>query len=160
MTQQQVSGSSKTLLAAIRDKDVESPALMRWNTWQQWRRDAGLRPTAAADGEATTSAQESALWKSTMLELYGTEWALMLASLEELDEAAATALAPARTRQLSEPSLQEPAASAEPLQPNLQPGVPSPEPAAGAGRTRGVTGPGGVTYVDEDSPGSGRIQSP
>ena len=83
MTQQQVSRSSKTLVQAVRDGDVETPALMSWNPWQQWRRDVGLRPTAAADGEATTSAQESALWKSTMLELYGTEWPLKLAEYLE-----------------------------------------------------------------------------
>ena len=73
MTQQQVSGSSKTLVEAIRDGEVEQPALMSWNKWQQWRRDKGLRPTAAVDSEATTGAQESALWKSIMLELYGDE---------------------------------------------------------------------------------------
>ena len=69
----QVSGSSKTLLEVIRDGEVEQPALIKWNKWQQWRRDVGHRPTAAAGGEATTSAQESALWKSIMLELYGDE---------------------------------------------------------------------------------------
>ena len=80
---QQVSGSNLTLKDAIRSGAVEVPALMQWNTWQQWRRDTGLRPTAAADGEATTTALESALWKSTMLELYGPEWSLRLASNDE-----------------------------------------------------------------------------
>ena len=122
MTQQQVSRSSKTLVQAIRDRDVESPALMSWNPWQQWRRDAGLRPTAAADGEATTSAQESALWKSTMLELYGTEWPLKL-----LEQGEALVVA---TTQPDGPGGQ-PAAGALVIG-TTQPGEPGLEPAAGA----------------------------
>ena len=122
MTQQQVSLSSKTLVEAIRDGDVESPALMSWNPWQQWRRDAGLRPTAAADGEATTSAQESALWKSTMLELYGTEWPLKL-----LEQGEALVVA---TTQPDGPGGQ-PAAGALVIG-TTQPGEPGLEPAAGA----------------------------
>ena len=80
---QQVSGSNKILKDAVRDGDVEVPALMHWNTWQQWRRDMGLRPTALVDGEATTLALESSLWKSTMLQLYRPEWLLRLASNDE-----------------------------------------------------------------------------
>ena len=115
------------LVEAIRDGDVESPALMGWNPWQQWRRDAGLRPTAATDGEATTSAQESALWKSTMLELYGTEWPLKLAEHSE-----ALVVVPGQS---SEPRGQ-PAAGAPvvlgPVVATTQPGRPSEPPAAGA----------------------------
>ena len=83
---QQVSGSDKTLLEAIRDGDVPEPALMRWNEWQAWRSSAGRRPRQATDGYSVSQAQESAIWKSVMLELYGTEWSVQLASME--DEAA------------------------------------------------------------------------
>ena len=133
MTQQQVSRSSKTLVQAIRDRDVESPALMSWNPWQQWRRDVGLRPTAAADGEATTSAQESALWKATMLELYGTEWPLMLASDLDRPPPPALVVVPGQS---SEPSGQPAAGAPVVLVPveatTTQPGEPSEQPAAGA----------------------------
>ena len=142
-TQQQVSLSSKTLVQAIRDGDVESPALMGWNPWQQWRRDVGLRPTAAADGEATTSAQESALWKSPMLELYGTEWPLKLV---EHGEALVVA-----TTQPSEPSRQ-PAAGAD-----AQPFVPGEQPAEGACLETPRQAP---AAQESQGPGSGLGPSP
>ena len=148
MTQQQVSGSSKTLVEAIRDGEVEQPALMSWNKWQQWRRDKGLRPTAAVDGEATTGAQESALWKSIMLELYGDEWPLMLASV--LVEPQAPALA-AATPLPSEPGLVL-AAGAE----LSQPSVPSQESAAGMEQTSRVEESPGSGHRVEESPGSGQ----
>ena len=58
---------------------VEEPALMEFNDWQKWRRDTGTRPTKKDDGRATTPAQEAALWKSTMLRLYGDSWNIQLA---------------------------------------------------------------------------------
>ena len=78
----QVSRSDKTLLEAIRASDVPTPALMRWNDWQVWRRDFGRRPTISTDGHALSQAQESALWKSVMLELYGPDWSVQLLSQE------------------------------------------------------------------------------
>ena len=86
----QVSRSDKTLLEAIRAADVPTPQLMRWNDWQVWRRDFGRRPTAGTDGHFLTQAQESALWKSVMLDLYGADWAVLLLSQgvdEEEEEA-------------------------------------------------------------------------
>ena len=79
---QQVSGSEKTLLEAIRDEDVPRPALMRWNDWQVWRSTSGRMPRMATDGYAVSRAQESALWKSVMLELYGDDWSVRLLSAE------------------------------------------------------------------------------
>ena len=108
---QQVAGSSKTLLECIRDDEIERPALMRWNAWQVWRSGAGRRPLVSRDGHTTTNAEESALWKSVMCELYGTEWSIQIAS-EEIE--AATGAAP--SSQPSEPGL-VPAAGAESLQP-------------------------------------------
>ena len=99
----QVSQSAKTLLEAVREGEVPRPALMGWNDWQVWRRDLGRRPLVAVDGSTTSTAQESALWKSTMLELYGAEWSIELVSAEVVREDPAT--------QLSAPSAQ-PAADA------------------------------------------------
>ena len=82
-TAQQVSGSEKTLLRCIGDGEIPKPALMQWNEWQVWRRDVGKRPSAAIDGEATSSGQESALWKAVMLEYYGPDWLMQLATRGE-----------------------------------------------------------------------------
>ena len=79
---QQVSGSEKTLLEAIRDGDIERPPLMRWNAWQQWRTQIGRKPRMSVDGFDMSNAQESALWKSTMLELFGPDWAVLAVSAE------------------------------------------------------------------------------
>ena len=78
----QVSGSDQTLLEAIAAGDVPSPLLMGWNSWQAWRRDHGRRPITAVDGYTTSNSQESALWKSAMLEIHGADWAVQVASLE------------------------------------------------------------------------------
>ena len=79
---QEVSGSEKTLLAAIKDGEVPEPQLMRWNAWQRWRSELGRRPTSAVDGYTTSAAQESALWKAVMAELHGPDWAVSLASAD------------------------------------------------------------------------------
>ena len=144
MTQQQVSRSSKTLVEAIRDGDFETPALMGWNPWEKWRRDVGLRPTARTDGEATTSAQESALWKSTMLELYGDDWPLKL--LEQGEELVVA------TTQPGEPS-EQPAAGAY----DVQPFVPGEQPAEGA---RLETPRRAPAAQESQGPGSGQGPSP
>ena len=131
----QVSGSTKTLLIAIRDGDVPKPGLMGWNEWQQWRRDVGGRPTVVRDGATTTTTQESALWKSVMCELYGDQWALTLASGEAMGPVAQAPLP-------SEPGL-APAAGAGAVTPRTSPRV---ERSPGSGDAR----PGAA------SPGSGK----
>ena len=78
----QVSGSEKTLLECIRDLEIEQPPLMRWNAWQQWRSTIGRRPILSRDGYAVPQAQESAVWKSVMNELYGPSWSVDLLSGE------------------------------------------------------------------------------
>ena len=90
---QQVSGSDKTLIQAIRDGDVPRPALMRWNEWQAWRTSSGRRPRQATDGYTVSQAQESAIWKSVMVELYGTERSVQLASMDDGTAAAREAAA-------------------------------------------------------------------
>ena len=142
----QVSGSAKTLLDAIQDGDVERPGLMRWNAWQQWRRGAGRSPVAARDGTTTTNAEESALWKSVMCDLYGTEWSIQLAAAEHEEaevapEAAPSAVAPpagATSSQPLEPSLVPAEGAGSPLGPG-----PSIEESPGSGDARtGAAGPG------------------
>jgi hypothetical protein len=97
-TGRQVSRSEKTLSQAIRDGDIGQPPLSAWNAWQTWRREHGMRPTVARDGETTSAATESALWKSSMLEAYGEDWAIRVAtgapSLVPELEAVATAAGP------------------------------------------------------------------
>jgi len=136
----QVSGSEKSLLDAIRDGDVVRPALMRWQAWLQWRKGDGMRPTAARDGTATTSLQESALWKAVMNELYGDEWSLTLAAEE------GTPLHPL------EPSTM-PAEGAEQPQQSLEPStVPAEDADANAGLLTPRPG-------SQRSPGSGDIRT-
>ncbi len=131
----QVSGSTRSLLEAIRAGEVPQPALIAWNAWQVWRRDVGQRPRVAVDGETTSTAQESALWKAVMLELYGPEWAIELVSTEVVREE----------------------------DPPTQPSAPSHEPAAGAGSPRALeppllqqeVSPGSGAGPGAASPGSG-----
>ena len=151
MTELQVSRSTKTLVQAINDGEVPKPALMRWNTWQPWRRSAGARPTAAADGAATNSTQESALWKSTMLEYYGANWALDLASL---DETAQPAPGPSNVALPSGPR-QEPATDANVA---VQVAQPPPEvPAPFTPRRNTEVSPGSGLQTGAASPGSGQV---
>ena len=86
MTHTQVSGSEKTLLQAIRDEDIERPILMRWNAWLRWRSGNGKRPNLPRDGVTITNAEESAIWRSVMNDLYGDQWSVQLAA-EDDDEA-------------------------------------------------------------------------
>ena len=126
---QQVSGSDKTLIVAIRDGDVPAPPLLDWNNFQIWRRDIGLRPVVARDGYVTSTTTELALWKSVMNDLHGDDWLLNLARGEPPEAAAAAGEPP-------------------------QPREPSPVPAAGAGDP---TTPTRRPAIAVDGPGSGEL---
>ena len=63
----EVSKTDLSLEQCIAQNVIELPELMEFNDWQKWRRDTGSRPSAKEDGRATTSAEEAALWRSTML---------------------------------------------------------------------------------------------
>ena len=78
MTSKEVSGSEKTLKQAIEDDDVEPPPLLEWNKWQKWRRDVGKRPSQRVDGSTTSNTEEAALWKRTMEDRHGSDWATQL----------------------------------------------------------------------------------
>ena len=79
---QQVSGSERTLIEAIRHGEVPRPPLMGWNDFQVWRRDHGKRPTQAVDGYVTETPVETALWRSVMMDLYGEDWSVRVAAGE------------------------------------------------------------------------------
>ncbi len=118
---------------------------MGWNGpqgWQAWRARLGRKPTVAVDGYSTTNAQESALWKSVMGELYGETWAIKLAAGEEATEAAPVA---------------EPGAPSLDLGPCLEPaevaGTTTPRRARvepGSGQSQG-------TRTGAEGPGSGAV---
>jgi len=75
-----------------------------------------MRPTVAVDGSNTSTAQESALWKSTMLDLYGTEWAIDLASHKDVtEEEPPGVLMTAGTLPASVTSLDPSAAASDPV---------------------------------------------
>ena len=108
----QVSGSDKTLIDAIRDGEVPQPILMSWNAWQAWRSRAGRMPRQATDGYTVSRAQEVALWKAVMNELYGEDWSIQLASME--DPAAAVETAAEGVEAVADASLPENVAAARP----------------------------------------------
>ena len=103
--EQQVSGSDKTLLEAIRDEEVPRPALLLWNEWQVWRSTAGRMPRMSVDGYAVTRAQESALWKAVMLDLYGSDWSFQLVSAEAEAQDTADTAGPAGAAEDSLPEI-------------------------------------------------------
>ena len=139
----EVSGQGgMSLLQAIRDGVVDTPPLVSWNTWQQWRRDEGLRPTAQADGPEAVpnNRQEALLWRQTMESEYGVDWQTDLAvqESEALENEQFRAEQVAQEAQSREPRSVEPAADA------LRPGSVSPDPlrSPGSGSVTGALSPG------------------
>ena len=77
----EVSGSTLTLEEAISDGSVPVPDLMPYNQWLAWRAQEGSRPVRRrGDVRTTSSAQESELWRATMQDIYGGDWAEQLAA--------------------------------------------------------------------------------
>ena len=60
-----------TLSECIADGRVPVPDRMSFPKWQAWRKDEGKRPVKKRDGRGVRTADEVALWKATMDELYG-----------------------------------------------------------------------------------------
>ena len=81
-----------SLRAAIDSGQILAPDLMEFNQWQQWRRVDGRRPQMAVDGNGTTSAFESRLWRRTMRYVHGEGWEQALARERALIEAASREL--------------------------------------------------------------------
>ena len=87
----EVSLTNDSLAKCIGDGSVAMPELTDFNKWQAWRRDAGKRPkTLLGDSRATTTGEESTLWRATMQRLYGADWrADLQRKVEEAQVAAA-----------------------------------------------------------------------
>ena len=81
----QVSGTRLTLSEAIRTGEIQRPELVSWHAWQPWRSSIGRRPSVANDGFVLPRQIETSLWRATMSEFYGAEWAMLL-TLREADE--------------------------------------------------------------------------
>ena len=95
----EVSGEDEgvTLSECIADGRVPVPERMSFPKWQSWRRGEGRRPVLRRDGRGISTKDEVALWKATMVELYGAEDSDEdeEASLElEPDESSALAVRP------------------------------------------------------------------
>ena len=144
----QVSGSDKTLIDAIRDGEVPQPILMSWNAWQAWRSRAGRMPRQATDGYTVSRAQEVALWKAVMNELYGEDWSIQLASME--DPAAAVETAAEGVEAVADASLPENVAAARPA---VERTLSSP----GSGFGTAPETPARAVFRPASSPGSGQI---
>ena len=71
----EVSGEDEgvTLSECIADGRVSIPERMSFPKWQAWRRGEGRRPVLRRDGRGISTKDEVALWKATMVELYGAE---------------------------------------------------------------------------------------
>ena len=153
MTSREVSGSDKTLKQAIEDGDVEPPPLLEWNKWQKWRRDVGKRPSLRVDGGTTSNTEEAALWKRTMEDRYGSDWATQL--MTQVAETEAPEEAEEAVQSSTVPSA-EPASASAPQAP--PPPTDTERPATPRTRLTQIS-PGSGDAPILGSPGSG-AQSP
>ena len=80
----EVSGKpGSTLVAEIGAGHIPKPDLLSWQEWVAWRSAVGERPTRSRGDLSTASAEENALWKSTMAHFYGTDWVAMQIAFKE-----------------------------------------------------------------------------
>ena len=79
----QVSGYTGSFDDAVANGLIPAPHLMGWNTWQQWRKGAGRRPTKAVDGFSTETLSETELWRASMVTYHGAYWRSDLQALEQ-----------------------------------------------------------------------------
>ena len=98
LSYQEVAEYDGTFEEAVTGDVIPKPKLMIYNEWIAWRKVAGKRPTRALGCDrATTSAEESALWRSMMTVYHGEEWRLNLDAMvadhaeEDHQEAPSTA---------------------------------------------------------------------
>ena len=141
----EVSGSELKLLEAIAAGDVTAPELMGFNDWQVWRRTSGTRPTKKkGDEQGRTTKEEADLWRATMLDLFGQEWAAELADKEALNEESdREMLGPKPSGGAAGPSQAEAAGGAG--------DAPAPAGAVG-GAGRGLGSAGAAVFVPEGGP--------
>eukprot|EP00434_Breviolum_minutum_P016187 symbB.v1.2.014263.t1/scaffold1033.1/size247163/1 len=82
----EVSGEADgaTLSQCLADGRVPVPDRMTFPKWQQWRKAEGRRPIKRKDGVGLSTAEEVALWRATMEELYGEDVEQLLKELFEI----------------------------------------------------------------------------
>ena len=60
---------------AVNDTIVPVPGLMSFNDWISWRAKDGMRPTKKhGSARASTSIEESGLWRRAMVHFHGEDW--------------------------------------------------------------------------------------
>ncbi len=86
----EVSGTDEPLSESIAAGGITAPELMWFNDWELRRKTSGARPSKKkGDDKATTTIEEAVLWRVTVRELYGEDWAEELAAKESLEESEA-----------------------------------------------------------------------
>ena len=76
-SEQWLDGGDITLEQAIEEGTIVKPSRLKWQDWQKWRKNpfGGRRATKnGGSTRPTTTQEESKLWQSTMLKLYGSDW--------------------------------------------------------------------------------------
>ena len=79
-------GGDVTLEQAIDNGTILKPSRLTWRDWQKWRKNpfGGRRATKTGGStRPTTTQEESKLWQSTMVRLYGGDWLANLHGEEE-----------------------------------------------------------------------------
>ena len=100
LSYQEVAEYVGTFEEAVTGDVIRMPRLMTYNEWIAWRKVAGKRPTRALGCDrATTSAEESALWRNMMAVYHGDDWRLDLDTriadhVEEVDQEAHSTAGP------------------------------------------------------------------
>ncbi len=83
MSYQEVAEYDGTFEEAVGSDIIPKPRLMQYNDWIAWRKATGKRPTKKLGSErATTSGEESELWKSAMLLYYDGDWRMRLDAMQ------------------------------------------------------------------------------
>jgi hypothetical protein len=77
LSYQEVAEYGGSFEEAVTGGVIFMPELMTYNEWIAWRKVEGKRPTKALGCDrATTSAEESALWRNAMKVYHGENWRL------------------------------------------------------------------------------------
>ncbi len=76
---EEVANYQGTIEDAVNEEVIPEPALMQFNQWQSWRKEAGLRPTRRRRCSRTTTTQEEAdLRRRTMQHFHGDDWRMVM----------------------------------------------------------------------------------
>ena len=71
----EVSGTNESLRAMMAGGEIPYPPPLLYHDWISWRSREGRRPRVRnGDERATTSAEESLLWRQVMEDVHGQDW--------------------------------------------------------------------------------------